>query len=106
MCIMKDLESGITLAKDLNNSDWTKRDLRRMMRKHTIEGYDIEYGNNWVIFNTDEIQYMYIVPCEPNKVHKNVMSDGECEDIPNEFFKNKTDERNPEWKNGNGVMFG
>ena len=105
LCIMKDLESGITLMKDMNGGEWTKKDVRRMMRKHLIEGYDIEYGNNWVTFNMDEVQYVYIVPIDFNVNQKPTPSDGESGDIPNEFFKNKTDERNPEWKNGNGAMF-
>ena len=65
LCIMKDLESGITLMKDKNDTkNWTKADLLRMKRKNLVQGYDVAYDNQFVIFDTSEVQYMYLVDAE------------------------------------------
>ena len=108
LCILKSMESGITLVKDLNGSEWKKRDVRRMMRKSLIEGYDIEYDYNWVTFNLSEIQYVYIIPADEKNKHTSPASEGEepWEDgIAHDFPPNRAIDREPEWKNGNGVMF-
>lgn len=62
LCILKDMESGITLMKDKDDKkDWTPRDIYRMKRKKCIKGYDTSYYNNLVIFDTDNVQYIYLV---------------------------------------------
>lgn len=62
LCILKDMESGITLMKDKDDKkNWTPRDIYRMKRKKCIKGYDTSYYNNLVIFDTDNVQYIYLV---------------------------------------------
>ena len=62
LCIMKDLESGVTLMKDpADKKDWTEKDLIRMRKKGVIKGYDADYNKNFVIMEMSTIQYMYLV---------------------------------------------
>ena len=62
LCILKDLESGVTLMKDPKDlKEWTEKDLVRMWKKKIIQGYDVEYNGNFVVFGTDEIQYAYLI---------------------------------------------
>lgn len=62
LCILKDLESGITLMKDkYDRKMWTPRDIYRMKKKKCIKGYDTSYHNNLVVFDTENVQYIYLV---------------------------------------------
>lgn len=105
LCIMKDLESGITLMKDKNDTkNWTKADLLRMKRKNLIKGYDVAYDNQFVIFDTSEVQYMYLV--NSDKVDKiNVEPVVEVEE-DEESKKWSGSLPQPNWGGpDNGVMF-
>lgn len=72
LCILKDLESGITLMKTADDSkDWTERDVKRMIKKGVVKGYDVAYGGSFVMMDTSEMQYIYLVDEEQcRKVHE------------------------------------
>lgn len=105
LCIMKDLESGITLMKDKNDTkNWTKADLLRMKRKNLVQGYDVAYDNQFVIFDTSEVQYMYLVDSEKaDKVGGEPVMDVEEDDESKKWCGAIPQ---PTWGNpDNGVMF-
>ena len=105
LCILKDLESGITLMKDKNDTkNWTVRDLKRMKRKNVVAGYDVAYNNEFVIFSLDNVQYMYLVDKSPEGIEG---SDAVAEmDIDDDNMKWNTTSPQPNWSNNdNGVMF-
>ena len=107
LCILKDLGSGITLMKDANDTkNWTKRDLLRMRRKNLIKGYDVEYGNNLVVFDTSQIQYIYLVNEQPETVEEeDEESDGESQDEEHEKWTESLPEPKYIDRGENGVMF-
>lgn len=104
---MKDLESGVTLMKDKDDKkEWTERDLVRMKKKKLIKGYDVEYNNNFIIVDVDEVQYMYLVGEEQCLAVQNATEspDG-IEDEESMRWKNNMPQ--PSWGDrDNGVMFG
>lgn len=62
LCILKDMESGITLMKDKDDTkDWTPKDILKMKKKNLIKGYDVSYYNSLVVFDTSDVQYIYLV---------------------------------------------
>lgn len=105
LCIMKDLESGITLMKDKNDTkNWTKADLLRMKRKNLVQGYDVAYDNQFVIFDTSEVQYMYLVDSEKaDKINVEPVVEVE-EDEESKKWSGSMPQ--PNWGSpDNGVMF-
>ena len=107
LCILKDMESGITLMKDKDDTkDWTKRDLVRMKKKNLVKGYDVSYGNNLVVFDTSEIQYMYLVDEVVEEDEEEGEVDDDCPE-DEEHDKWKESQPHPGWitTDEHGVMF-
>ena len=107
LCILKDMESGITLMKDKDDTkDWTKRDLVRMKKKNLVKGYDVSYGNNLVVFDTSEIQYMYLVDEVVEEEEEEGEVDDDCPE-DEEHDKWKESQPHPGWitTDEHGVMF-
>ena len=106
LCIMKDMESGITLMKDKNDTkNWTKKDLYRMKRRNLIKGYDVAYDNQFVIFDMSEVQYMYLI--DSDKANKILSADPSI-DVEEDEDSAKWNNVSPQPKWGspdNGVMF-
>ena len=94
--------------KDANDTkNWTKRDLKRMRRKKTIKGYDVSYNNNYVMFDTNDIQYMYLVEeDEIEAVEEEEAEEGgsDDEEHPSRWAGSSPQ---PRWaeSDGNGMMF-
>ena len=105
LCILKDLESGITLMKDKDDTkNWTEKDLKRMKKKNVVMGYDVAYNNEFVILDLDNVQYMYLVEKDPEKISGeestlDIEEDGDS-------MKWRMSSPQPNWsESDNGVMF-
>lgn len=105
LCILKDLESGITLMKDKDDTkNWTEKDLKRMKKKNVVMGYDVAYNNEFVILDLNNVQYMYLVEKDPEKISGEESTLDIEED--DDSMKWKTSFPQPNWsESDNRVMF-
>ena len=105
LCILKDMESGVTLMKDKNESkDWTVRDILRMKKKNLIKGYYVAYDNQYVIFDTSEVQYIYLIESEKAMKIAGVTDVEDVIDDESDKWGNAIPQ--PKWGgHDNGVMF-
>ena len=51
VALFEGMESGVILRKDAKGKkNWNILDIRRMVKRGFIEGYDVNYNNNYISF--------------------------------------------------------